>query len=745
MLMALVMCLGLVCTSAWAIDPGDPVVEEYHFMYRNEMNAYFLSWSSYDGASKLGRYYVERMWLEAGDKHTPEAVGIDVGRDMYNQTAKLVNDGTYHIQPNEVTAVKVAFAYWYKDGWAWKLQRETLTLAYDEFTEMSYGENFVELYVKGSPSIPDPETATVTFDTNGGSTVDPQEIVVGETAEQPADPTKEGFTFVQWVDAENTPFDFETPITEDITLYAVWTPKQPIGAVLEVTKTVDNSSAAQPGDERVFTIKVKNTGDEIAREVVVKDLYPVAQLNAVSETTSNGKPAVDFGGSMSWQAGDVAPGESVTMVVTMKVSSQAEAGTVTNTASAEAENAVTATGSVSIEIEEATPVKGAVLEVTKTVDNSSAAQPGDERVFTIKVKNTGDEIAREVVVKDLYPVAQLNAVSETTSNGKPAVDFGGSMSWQAGDVAPGESVTMVVTMKVSSQAEAGTVTNTASAEAKNAVTATGSVSIEVIAETEPVEPTDPNAPTPDALNALLDVVVDCTTNADHADKTYTTLLADSYEVSEVKDSACTVTIQAAPYVADYGNNHTLSDSASKTVNLLYDNGWKLADSSAPATVTFTVICSSDPGTTDPGTTDPGTTDPGTTNPPYTGGGDDDGDDDITVVINPGRTPTTSTPETSEEPTEIPEPSTPMTDLPEDSGEDIPDDNDVPLGDQPDEPTDPGKEIPDGNVPMSDLPQTGAVAAPVNPATTASLVALAFSMAGCGLYFTFGRKKGEEEE
>ena len=55
------------------------------------------------------------------------------------------------------------------------------------------------------------------------------------------------------------------------------------------------------------------------------------------------------------------------------------------------------------------------------------------------------------------------------------------------------------------------------------------------------------------------------------------------------------------------------------------------------------------------------------------------------------------------------------------------------------------EIQDAGVALGDLPQTGAVAAPVNPATTAGLVALAFSLAGCGLYFTCGRKKGEEED
>ena len=64
-------------------------------------------------------------------------------------------------------------------------------------------------------------TFTVTFDSDGGSEVEAQEVDEGETAEKPEDPTKEGFTFKGWqLDGED--FDFETPITESITLKAVW-------------------------------------------------------------------------------------------------------------------------------------------------------------------------------------------------------------------------------------------------------------------------------------------------------------------------------------------------------------------------------------------------------------------------------------------------------------------------------------------------------------------------------------------
>lgn len=70
--------------------------------------------------------------------------------------------------------------------------------------------------------IPSPVTYTVTFDTDGGSDVPSQTIESGNTATQPEDPIKEGYTFNGWVDNNGDPFDFDTPITSNITLYADW-------------------------------------------------------------------------------------------------------------------------------------------------------------------------------------------------------------------------------------------------------------------------------------------------------------------------------------------------------------------------------------------------------------------------------------------------------------------------------------------------------------------------------------------
>lgn len=65
-------------------------------------------------------------------------------------------------------------------------------------------------------------TFTVTFDSDGGSDVEAQTIISGETATKPADPTKDGFTFAGWYAGE-TAFDFTTAITADTTLKAKWT------------------------------------------------------------------------------------------------------------------------------------------------------------------------------------------------------------------------------------------------------------------------------------------------------------------------------------------------------------------------------------------------------------------------------------------------------------------------------------------------------------------------------------------
>ncbi|MBQ6780679.1 MAG: InlB B-repeat-containing protein [Treponema sp.] len=113
-----------------------------------------------------------------------------------------------------------------------------------------------------------PVIYNVTFNTDGGTAVDAQKVNSGAKATKPAtDPTKtatamETYTFAGWYSdsGKTTVFDFDTPITKDITLYAKWT------AVYTVIYAdgVDGEEIAVPADSAKYkagdTVTVKFDG-----------------------------------------------------------------------------------------------------------------------------------------------------------------------------------------------------------------------------------------------------------------------------------------------------------------------------------------------------------------------------------------------------------------------------------------------------------------------------------------------------
>ena len=62
---------------------------------------------------------------------------------------------------------------------------------------------------------------TISFDTNGGNTIDSQEVVKDEKIIKPSNPTRKGYKFIEW-QLDSKTFDFDTVITKNITLKAIW-------------------------------------------------------------------------------------------------------------------------------------------------------------------------------------------------------------------------------------------------------------------------------------------------------------------------------------------------------------------------------------------------------------------------------------------------------------------------------------------------------------------------------------------
>lgn len=114
---------------------------------------------------------------------------------------------------------------------------------------------WIEVGGNETPGEPDPVTYTVTFDSDGGSNVESKTVNSGSKVSKPSNPTKEGHTFDTWTKEDGSVFDFNTPITSDITLKAKWNIKQ--------VKVVFNANGGSFNDETSITVNI-NWGETVA-------------------------------------------------------------------------------------------------------------------------------------------------------------------------------------------------------------------------------------------------------------------------------------------------------------------------------------------------------------------------------------------------------------------------------------------------------------------------------------------------
>ena len=124
-----------------------------------------------------------------------------------------VKSGEKAVLPAEPTLKGHTFAFWYLG------EDEENATAYDFDTPVT-GD--ITLTAKWNIN-----KYTVTFNSYGGTPVPPaQEVEYGLTATKPDAPTLKGYTFAFWYlgdDEQNaTAYDFNTPVTENITLTAKW-------------------------------------------------------------------------------------------------------------------------------------------------------------------------------------------------------------------------------------------------------------------------------------------------------------------------------------------------------------------------------------------------------------------------------------------------------------------------------------------------------------------------------------------
>jgi uncharacterized repeat protein (TIGR01451 family) len=233
--------------------------------------------------------------------------------------------------------------------------------------------------------------------------------------------------------------------------------------MLAITKT--GPETAVLGAEVTYNITVRNTGNFLARQIMVKDTLP----NGLSH--QSGARTLDF------PVGDLIPGGSKTIPVTLKTTQR---GRICNPATAKGVN------TAEVKAEACTLVTQPGIALVKTGDKRQFL--GRRANYTITVTNKGDTTLTGVVVTDTAPAA-TTLVSATGAS-----TAGNTATFNVGDLAAGQSRSFNVVLTSTTpgnHCNGATVRSaqglTAASEACTVWEGVSALLIEVVDEPDPIQ------------------------------------------------------------------------------------------------------------------------------------------------------------------------------------------------------------------------------------------------------------------
>ena len=204
--------------------------------------------------------------------------------------------------------------------------------------------------------------------------------------------------------------------------------------MLSISKT--GPAAVKLGESAAYTVVVQNSGSAVARGVVVTDMVP------------DGLSSADGQKQLVFNVGDLAPGQSKTIPVTLRADKR---GHFCNKVAASSSNAG------KVDAQACTDVFKDMLNIEK-VTTDKMLLIGKVAGYTIKVTNPGDRKQTGVVVTD-------TAAAGTTIEEAPGATINGNVAtWNVGDVDVGAAKTFTVQVKSRQVGNFCDVANVASAQ-----------------------------------------------------------------------------------------------------------------------------------------------------------------------------------------------------------------------------------------------------------------------------------------
>ena len=158
-------------------------------------------------------------------------------------------------------------------------------------------------------------TYKVTFNSNGGSSVDSQEVNKGDKAIEPTNPTRDGYTFNGWYLSltDVTPYDFSKEVTENIELIAKWSsngqPSDTCNLTCAENETLDTdkcecvANTVKPEDPDVD--EPQNNTDKVAVTGITLSKSSVSlTVGDTTKITASVKPTNATDKSVTWSSSD---------------------------------------------------------------------------------------------------------------------------------------------------------------------------------------------------------------------------------------------------------------------------------------------------------------------------------------------------------------------------------------------------------------------------------------------------------
>ena len=206
-------------------EPEAPTKAGYAFA------EWYLGNQKFDFSTPITKDITLKAKWNDGSKFT---VTFEVDGKTYKEVQ--VKENNKVAKPTNPTKAGYAFVEWQLDGEAYDFSKPVTG-------NLTLKATFKEV-----------ESYTVKFNSNGGTTVKDATVNAGSKVTKPADPTRDGYDFVEWV-LNGKAYDFSKAVNSNITLTASWQVKAPTykvtfdsngGSAVAAKTVVEGKTVAKP-------------------------------------------------------------------------------------------------------------------------------------------------------------------------------------------------------------------------------------------------------------------------------------------------------------------------------------------------------------------------------------------------------------------------------------------------------------------------------------------------------------------